>query len=145
MKNVITILATILLLAFIPAIYAQETQENTNYEEMINQACKEAQTKETLVQSWRNGVLHDYNLILDRMEIKFTQDYTSSTTENQTLVCGTMVDIGYCKTEDGIKKRVVSKRYVCYIFDKVNQIGKAKVMQKQDNIVLDGWNDFIEI
>jgi hypothetical protein len=89
-------------------------------------------------------MLKEYGLVLDHMEMHYTETATQKTTDGKTVVCGDLLIIGYGKTLDGDKKRVLSLRFLCHLFNK-GDLEKVLTMDKKSNILLNGWNDSIVI
>lgn len=115
-------------------------KQETDYEKLIKQNYKEAENSPTLIKSWTIGMLKDYKLILDHLKIEYTQSATSKTTDEKTLVCGNVLIIAHGKTLDGSKKRVISLKLVCYLFNK-ETLENIVIINTQENKIINGWDD----
>jgi hypothetical protein len=146
---ILTILAC-LLFSYTASLAQKETpqdqtpQKELNYIEIIRQGYTTAETSKITIESWKLGILNDYGLIFDHLEMTYEGIVMAPTTDEKTLVCGNLLIIGYGRTSDGDKKRVISLRSVCHLFNK-EVVEKALTMAKEPNRVLNGWDDSVLI
>jgi hypothetical protein len=151
MRLTITIIATVLacLLFGCSSLLAEKNtlpiqQREPNYVEIIKQKYKDAETNQKVIETWTEGILKEYLLILDHLEMRYTQIETTKTTDEKTLVCGNLLITAYAKTLDGDKKRVISLRPMCHLFNK-EILEKTVLINRQANKVINGWDDSILI
>ena len=147
MKNIIVIVSIILtcfLLTHITIAQEQIPQKSPNYIEIIKEKYTSAEYGQKAFESWAPGMLSDYGLILDHLEMGYKADGISATTDGKTLVCGQLLIIGYGKTSEGEKKRIISLRSLCHLFNK-EVIEKILSINKETNRLLNGWDDSVII
>jgi len=141
MKTIKIILLTTLLclLANLTAL----PQEKIDYEKIIKERYKQAETSPPVVESWRAGMFSNYKLILDHLQITYFLTTESETTDGRILVCGKLFSVGYGKTLDGQKKRVTYLSYTCHLFNK-EKLENITVIHASPYIILNGWDDATE-
>ena len=115
-----------------------------DYIEIIKDRYKDLETSEKLLESWKTGMLTEYKLFLDHVQIQYEHTTILKTTDDKTLVCGNMLIIAYGKTLDGQKKRVLSLRSLCHLFSK-GKLERITIINREDNKLLNGWDDLIII
>ena len=122
-----------------------ESLEAFDYEKQIKDFYKRAEAIGGVsAKTWRDGLLAEYGLILDRVENAYKMQAEQDTTDGRHLVCGVLTITGFCKTKDGMKKRVVQARQVCHVF-KDQKVEKALKISEIPTKFLNGWDDLIVI
>jgi len=131
-----------------PTRFAQVNEsvlEAFDYEKQIKDFYKRAEAIGGVsAKTWRDGLLAEYGLILDRVENAYKMQAEQDTTDGRHLVCGVLTITGFCKTKDGMKKRVVKARQVCHVF-KDKKVEKALKISEIPTKFLNGWDDLIVI
>jgi hypothetical protein len=113
-----------------------------NYEKFLQQRYDEVETKEAEAKSstWRAGMLKEYGLILDHVQMRYKAISENVTSDNKCLVCGFLIIVGYGKTQDGVQNRIVSRRAVCHLFDG-EKLTNALTIASEPNVLLVGWSE----
>lgn len=121
----------------------QTPQKETNYIEIIKQKYKTVESNQTVTESWKIGMLNEYRLIFNHLEITYEGILVSSIGE-KTLACGNLLIIAYGKTLNNDKKRVISLSSVCHLFNK-EVIEKVLIIAEEPYKILNGWDDSVPI
>jgi len=122
----------------------QTPQKETNYIEIIKQGYKTAENDQIVTKSWKTGMLNEYKLIFDHLEITYEGIIIITNIDEKTLLCGNLLIIAYGKTLNNNKKRVISLRSICHLFNK-EVIQEALIIAEEPNKILNGWDDSILI
>jgi hypothetical protein len=118
-------------------------QNDVPYERIIQDRFKSFIPKAT--DSWKEGIKNGYNLELDHFDMVYEMVQVTPANEGKnTLVCGVLAMVAYAKDCDGNKKRVVGAKALCHLF-KDDKIVDAVVIQEQNYILLNGWDNSLEI
>ena len=153
MKIIITTILTILgclLFSYTTSLAQKEIpqdqthQKEPDYIEIIKQGYKTAESNQIVTKSWKTGILNEYGLIFNHLEITYSRIIMVPSIDKKTLLCGNLLIIGYGRTSDGDKKRVISLRSVCHLFNK-EVVEKALTMAKEPNKLLNGWDNSVLI
>jgi hypothetical protein len=136
MRKIAIAVCVALILAFSFSLAA-------DYSEYINiiQKFYRAKSKdENVVNTWKEGVEHEYQATLDHLVIQFEFVKGIETTSGKIVIAGILTSTGYC-IRDGIKIRISQAKGVAILITKDGKMEKRTVIKEGgENVIETGWN-----
>jgi hypothetical protein len=116
-------------------------QNSFDHERHLNGLCKEAETKN--YDAWKKGLKEDRNFILDRLMINYKIADKVKTDDDKIAICGVLTITAFVKDSEGSKLRLVTVKYICYLFN-ADVIENVVILGQEDPIIIKKWDDKIE-